>query len=98
MRTRSLHLVPTLALVHALAAGAASAQSPHTAGYVDGSAFAALATEDGDLVEIQLGPSLMNALAGKRTGKDVENSVFRQLRSIEAYIVGLENDPARLGR
>ena len=95
MTTRTWILAPALAGLFALSSRAASPEAARAPGYIDGSAIAELAGEEGELVEIQLGPSLLNALAGKGTAKPGQESIFRQLRSIEAYIVGLENDTSR---
>lgn len=87
------------AFVLAAAGAAAFAQDAevrkHPA-FVDGSAFVDLAGETGELVEVSIGPALLNAIAsgdGKK-GSD-EMAALSGLKGIYAYVVGLEGDPVR---
>ena len=87
------------ALVLAAAGGAAFAQDAevrrHPA-FVDGSAFVDLAGENGELVEVSIGPALLNAIVsgdGKQGAGEL--SALSGLKGIYAYVVGLENDPVR---
>lgn len=98
---RNTAIVVCLTCLTVSAALAADPDARKLPGFVDGSAFADLATEDSSLVEVNLGKSLLRALA--RSGDEgnthtEENSIFRQLDSIQAYIVELEKDPARTAR
>lgn len=87
------------ALVFAVAGCAALAQDAevrkHPA-FVDGSAFVELAGENGELVEVSIGPALLNAIAsGDGKKGNGELSALSGLKGIYAYVVGLENDPVR---
>lgn len=87
------------AFVLAAAGAAAFAQDAevrrHPA-FVDGSAFVDLAGEEGELVEVSIGPALLNAIAaGDGKKGSAELSALSGLKGIYAYVVGLENDPAR---
>lgn len=65
--------------------------------FVDGSAFLELAGEEGELVEVTLGPALLNAIAaGAKEHRDADLSVLAGLKGIYAYVVGLEDDPVRI--
>ena len=65
--------------------------------FVDGSAFAELAGENGELVEVSLGPSLLNAIAsGDGKSGNADLAALSGLKGIYAYVVGLENDPVRV--
>ncbi len=98
MRTRSI--VPVLALfaftAAAFAAGPGSAgpDVKKLPGYIDGSAFADLAGEDDEVVEVNLSGSLLRALASKDAEEGGDDSVFRKLQSIQAYVITLgKNNP-----
>ena len=59
-------------------------------GAVDGAPFALLATDDDDLVEVDLRPSLLRALSKSVSVKDQEGGrVLAELSSVRAVIVGL---------
>ncbi len=60
--------------------------------YVDGSAILELAGEDGDIVEVSIGPGLMGAM---RAGVDDATGLLSGLRGIYAYVVNLDHDAAR---
>ena len=63
-------------------------------GIVDPKPFLAFATEDGDLVEVNVGGSLLKSLAGSVDKKDSSAaSVIGRLEKISAVVVGIE--PAR---
>jgi hypothetical protein len=87
-----------LLLLQGPAVLAAEAGAAGVRGQVDGSAFGKLAGEDSDLVEIHLGPTLLGAIA--RGAKDDPEAalLLAGLRSVTAYIVGLEGDPERTGK
>lgn len=103
-RNRPSSFLPLAALVLltiTCLAGSASAAEHDTsksAGYIDGSAFAALAGEDSDIVEIHLEAPLLKALARIDTEDEGFGQLVRNLRGINAYIVGLDNDSARTER
>lgn len=79
-------------------ASGAEREVPRSAGFVDGSAFASLAGPDSDVVEVHLEPPLLRALARIDTGDEGFGQLVRNLRSINAYIVGLDKDAARTER
>lgn len=66
--------------------------------FVDGSAFVELAGDDGELVEVNLGPSLLNAIAAGDKKGDADLSVLAGLKGIYAYVVGLQGDASRVER
>ena len=87
------------AFVLAAAGSAAVAQDAevrrHPA-FVDGSAFVELAGEEGELVEVSIGPALLNAIAaGDGSKGSNELAALSGLKGIYAYVVGLEDDPVR---
>ncbi len=78
-----------------LAAHAVDPEIARHPAYVDGSSILDLAGEDGDLVEVRLGPALIDAVrAGVRSDEEA-SSVLAGLRGIYAYVVGLDHDPAK---
>lgn len=95
-------ILASFCVVSALAAfpGAAAAErsAPSTKGVVDGSAFRDLAGEDSEVVEVNLGGSMLQALAGNKGNESDLGSVLTGLRSIQAYIVGLKGEPAKIER
>lgn len=96
---RKTAIVAFLTCLAVSVVSAADPQARKLPGFVDGSAFADLATEDSSVVEVNLGKSLLRALARSGDEGDTqEASIFRQLDSIQAYIVELEHDPARTAR
>jgi hypothetical protein len=97
---RRISIPIALALFFALAlagppARAAERDLAGLRGYVDGSAFGKLAGEDSDLVEIHLGPTLLGAIARGAKDDPEAAALLGGLRSVSAYIVGLEGNPAR---
>lgn len=63
--------------------------------YVDGSALLDLAGEEGEIVEVSIGPALLDSIrSGVRDDRDA-SSVLSGLRALYAYVVGLEHDPGR---
>ena len=104
---RVLPILPVLLFATLLASGpvvaassghGASSETERLPGFVDGSAFADLAGEDDEVVEVNLGPSLLGALA-RGASKDTDTtSVLSGLRSVTAYILDLKKDPARTAR
>jgi hypothetical protein len=98
---------PFTSILLALAVGLAVAAPPAHAGdrdtagvrgFVDGSAIGRLAGEDSELVEIHLGPALLGAIA--RGAKDDPDAaaLLGGLRSVSAYIVGLDGDADRTAK
>lgn len=90
-----------LAVCLAVAAPPAHAGDRDTAGvrgFVDGSALGRLAGEDSELVEIHLGPALLGAIArGAKNDPDAA-ALLGGLRSVSAYIVGLDGDADRTAK
>ena len=81
----------------AFAAAAAPSDLEKAPGYIDGSAFLALSTEESELVEISIKGALLQALS--QGFPDAEtSSMFRQLKGISAVIAGLDHDPGRTER
>lgn len=67
-------------------------------GFVDGAAFCDLAGDDAEVVEVHLGPSLLDALAkGAKDGREGA-AVLSGLRSISACVVNLDKDKNRTAR
>ncbi len=102
MNRRTLAIV-ALALSAGLAAfgppvRAADGDSAAIRGFVDGSALGKLAGEDSELVEIHLGPALLGAIA--RGAKDDPDAaaLLGGLRSVSAYILGLDADADRAAK
>lgn len=95
-------LVSGLALASgALSVPALAAKDPdvrHHPGFVDGSEFAKLAGEDSELVEVNIGPSLLKAIARGADDDPEARSVLSGLVGVNAYIVGLDHDASREGR
>jgi hypothetical protein len=88
-----------LALGAAPPAPAADSVKPAGPGYVDGSAFAALAGEGSELVEVNVPTSLLRALARGSEGEDPEAAtLLGQLESIRAVILGLNGDAQRTAK
>jgi len=88
-----LALVGVAASLPVLAAGEEVRQLP---GFVDGSAFAGLADEESDLVEITLGPSMLQSLVGAAKENNGVGAVLHGLKAVNAVIVGLGHDPSRI--
>jgi hypothetical protein len=88
-----LALVGVAASLPVLAAGEEVRQLP---GFVDGSAFAELAGEESELVEIALGPSMLRSLAGGAEGNNGVGAVLNGLKAVNAVIVGLDHDHSRI--
>ncbi len=79
-------------------ARAADREESRLRGFVDGSAFLSLEGEDSQMVEIHLGPTLLGAITrGAKDDKDAA-SLLGGLRSVSAYIVGLDKDPDRIAK
>jgi hypothetical protein len=79
------------------AASAEPSELDRAPGYIDGSPFLALSTEDSELVEISIKGALLQALS--RGVEDAETtSLFAGLKGINAVIAGLDHDPARTER
>lgn len=95
-------LVSGLALVSAAASVPAFAAQDSDLrrhpGFVDGSEFGKLAGEDSELVEVNLGPSLLRAIARGADDDPEAKSVLSGLLGVNAYIVGLDHDAAREDR
>jgi len=88
-----------LALAAAPPARGADPARPTSHGFVDGSAFAALAGEDSELVEVNVPVTLLRALArGTADGDPDTAALFEQLESVRAVIVGLKGDAGRAAR
>jgi len=66
-------------------------------GYIDGSPFLALATEESELVEISSKGALLQALA-QGFPEEESSSIFARLKGISAVIAGLDHDPGRTER
>jgi hypothetical protein len=76
-------------------AGAAPGPSANPRGYVDGAAFAQLAREDAELVEVNVSGALLQALANSVSGEDQEaGRIISRLASIHAVVA--EIDPAQV--
>jgi hypothetical protein len=90
-------LIPLLAaLALALPSFAEDADARRHPSFVDGSAFVELASESGELVEVSIGPALLQAVAGAETpAGSGKASALAGLKGIYAYVVSLENDAAR---
>lgn len=89
------------ALILVVAAGSASAAAPdlkRLPGYIDGSAFAEIADESAEVVEVNLSGALLRALGNSKDPQKDADSIFRQLQSIQAYIVTVGTDPVRIER
>lgn len=67
-------------------------------GFVDGSEFARLAGEDSELVEVNIGPSLLGTIARGADDDPEARSVLSGLLHVSAYVVGLDHDADREGR
>ncbi len=91
-------LAAALALAVTPLAVAADRAPSRSRGFVDGSAFAALAGEDSEVVEINIQAPLLKALARADAGDEGLGSFVRKLESVSAYIVALEGDPRRTER
>jgi len=98
---------PFASILLALAVGLAVAGSPAHAGdrdtagvrgFVDGSAFGRLAGEDSEVVEIHLGPTLLGAIARGAKDDPEAAALLGGLRSVSAYIVGLDGDADRTAK
>ena len=63
-------------------------------GFIDGSAFAALAGEDSELVEVNIGPSLLKAIARGAKQDHEAAAVLSGLLNVSAYIVELDGADA----
>ena len=88
-------------LVGALVVAPAVRAAPRdgsSAGLVDGSAFAALANDDDSIVEIHLSGALLSTIARADSEDEGFGAFLRGLRSIEAYIVKLGDDSARIDK
>jgi hypothetical protein len=91
--------LPVLLAVTAAHAAPAPGDPPPPAGYVDGSAFAKFATEDGELIEVNVSGRILRALAGSMgTEGDPDAKKFGEmlggLHSIRAIVT--EIDAARV--
>jgi len=75
----------------------AGAADKKTKGLIDGSAFRELADEDAEVVEVNVGGALLQALAGASSEGEV-GGVLRGLQSIHAYIVNLNGQSSRIER
>ena len=87
-----------LALPAAPIVRAADRDAPRIPGYVDGSAFAALAGEDSEIVEVNIRAPLLKALSRIDTEDEGLGECLRNLQSVSAYIVGLDKDTDRTER
>ncbi len=85
----ALAVVP---LVHA------APRAVSSAGVVDGSAFAALASDEDAVAEIHLSGALLSTIAAADSEEEGFGSFLRGLRSIEAYIVKIGDDTARVDK
>lgn len=65
-------------------------------GFVDGSAFADLAGEDGEITEINLSGQLLRTIASVDAEDQGFGDLVRNLKSISAYIVELGSDAAKI--
>jgi hypothetical protein len=85
-----------------LAAGpptpAAEREESRLRGFVDGSAFLSLESEDSEVVEIHIGPTLLGAIAGAAKDDGDAAAILHGLRSVSAYIVGLGKDAERTAK
>jgi hypothetical protein len=86
---------PIVAASSGRGAGSEAAELP---GFVDGSAFSELAGDDGEVVEVNLGPSLLGALARGASKDPDASSVLSGLRSVTAYILDLKKDADRTAK
>lgn len=76
----------------------AAGRETGSAGVVDGRAFADLARDEDSVVEVHLSGALLSTLASADSKDEGFGAFLRGLRSIEAYIVELGSDSARLER
>jgi hypothetical protein len=81
-----------------LVGAAPSSDLERAPGYVDGSAFLGLSTEDSELVEISIKGALLQALSEGFKDDTETSSIFSRLKGINAVIAGLDHDPARTER
>lgn len=98
IRTVVFAVFATIALLAVSRVPAAERNTPSSKGFVDGSAFRDLAGDDSEIVEVNLGGSLLQALAGEKKGDSDLGSVLTGLRSIQAYIVGLGDQQEKIDR
>jgi len=91
-------LAAALAVAIAPYALAAERAPSRHRGLVDGSAFAALAGEDSEVVEISIQAPLLRALSRVDAEDEGLGGFFRKLESVSAYVVGLDHDPRRTER
>lgn len=96
LASRVLVAVVVLAMSEARAGEEDATSLP---GYVDGSAFAELAGEDSQIVEVSIRAPLLRALS-RAASDEAEGAgdLLRQLQSISAFIVGLDKDANRTER
>ena len=98
VRTALLALSAALALSILAGVQAAERGAPSSKGLVDGSAFRDLAGDDDEIVEVNLGGSMLQAIAGGKNADSDLGSVLTGLRSIQAYIVGLGTQADKIDR
>lgn len=77
---------------------AADRDAPRIPGFVDGSAFADLAGEDSEIVEVNIRAPLLKALSRIDAEDEGFGECLRNLQSVSAYIVGLDKDTDRAER
>jgi hypothetical protein len=94
MRRLILPLAIALFVAGAPSFSAAPSDLERAPGYIDGSAFLALATEESELVEISIKGALLQALAQGFPDSET-SSIFAELKGISAVIAGLDHDPGR---
>ena len=87
MRRLSIALTAALLVACGLARAAEPPELVNAPGYVDGSAFLALSTEDSELVEISIKGALLQALAQGFPDSET-SSMFAKLKGISAVIAG----------
>lgn len=103
MRYRQFHSLNSIAcaLVAGLVLASVARATPRetiSAGVVDGSAFAGLASDEDSIVEVHLSGSLLSSIASVDSADEGFGSFLRGLRSIEAYVVKIGEDTARVDR
>lgn len=94
----TLAAVLAVALVAPQVATAADPEARRLPGYVDGSVFGELAGEDSEIVEVTIGPTLLKALSRAVSDDPEAGELIRNIQSVNAYIVKLDNDARRTER
>ena len=92
---RRIAVVLVLAVLLASPSFAAPKDAAGLPGFVDGTAFADLAGEEDEIVEVNLGPSMLSALARGAAQDREASSILTGLTSVTAYVLTMKGDGGR---